>query len=110
MAQRHVIKKLMYVHYVLVFASDNYFVLLTLCIVNFLNNHFEQDRQELSEALLVQGEMREHDRYVQEGNVFPFDANTNSQTPMNGNENTNSQAAPWRQEDEFFWGDNNLRP
>ena len=94
----------------MVFASDNYFVLLTLCIVNFLNDHFEQDRQELSEALLVQGEMREHDRYVQEGNVFPFDANTNSQTPMNGNENTNPQAAPWRQEDEFFWGDNNLRP
>ena len=31
----------------------------------------KQQRQELSEALLVQGEMIEHDMYVQEGNVFP---------------------------------------
>lgn len=62
------------------------------------------ERHGLSEALLVQGEIREHQRYVQEGNVFNFDVN-------NGND-SNPGTSGWGQDDEFFWGGGNssVRP
>jgi hypothetical protein len=67
----------------------------------------KQDRQELSEALLVQGEMREHERYVGEGNVFPMSYNANADASMNerGGDNSNPRTSPWRNENQFAWGD-----
>jgi len=63
------------------------------------------DRQDLAEALLVQGEMMEHNRYVQEGNVFPQDAN---QIIVNEQQDTSTSPHPseWRNENEYYWGDN----
>lgn len=61
-----------------------------------------KDRQDLAEALLIQGEVREHDRYVQEGNVprLPFDDANIMDSPM-------IDTLPlWRDEgDEFYWED-----
>ena len=51
-----------------------------------------QERQDLAEALLVQGEMREHDKYVQEGNVFTLPNDDR------------------REDDEFLWGDPTFGP
>ncbi|KAL3808459.1 hypothetical protein ACHAXA_008289 [Cyclostephanos tholiformis] len=66
-------------------------------------DHEINNRQELSEALLVQGEMREHQRYVEEGNVFPYDAIGNGN--MNEREeSTSPRVSVWRNEDEFAWG------
>lgn len=66
-----------------------------------------QDRQELSEALLVQGEMREHERYVGEGDVFPMSYNNaNVDASMNERgDNSNPRTSPWRNENQFAWGD-----
>lgn len=74
------------------------------------------DRQDLSEALLVQGEMREHQRYVEEGNVFPMPP-VDGQMMNGGNGmpsgngmpggNPNPQSDMWRQggeADDFFYG------
>ena len=65
----------------------------------------KQDRQELSEALLVQGEMREHQRYVEEGDVFPmsYDANADASMSERGN-NSSPRTSLWN-EDQFAWGD-----
>lgn len=61
------------------------------------------DRQDLSEALLVQGEMREHQRYVQDGNIFAYEANGLE----NNMDNSSPQPSVWREEDDFLWGDDN---
>jgi len=67
----------------------------------------KQDRQELSEALIVQGEMREHERYVGEGDVFPMSYNNaNVDASMNERgDNSNPRTSPWRNENQFAWGD-----
>mmetsp|Transcript_518 Transcript_518/g.1038 ORF Transcript_518/g.1038 Transcript_518/m.1038 type:complete len:186 (-) Transcript_518:307-864(-) len=62
------------------------------------------DRQHLAEALLVQGEMMEHERYVQEGNVFPQDANQNIQ--VNEQDTSSPRPSEWRNEDDFYWANN----
>eukprot|EP00578_Thalassiosira_sp_NH16_P012053 CAMPEP_0181112060 /NCGR_PEP_ID=MMETSP1071-20121207/19613_1 /TAXON_ID=35127 /ORGANISM="Thalassiosira sp., Strain NH16" /LENGTH=177 /DNA_ID=CAMNT_0023196007 /DNA_START=113 /DNA_END=646 /DNA_ORIENTATION=- len=61
------------------------------------------DRQDLSEALLVQGEMREHQRYVQDGNIFAYEENG----LVNNMDNSNPQPSAWREEGEFQWGGDN---
>lgn len=61
---------------------------------NILSNFYlvHQDRQDLAEALLVQGEIMEHERYMQEGNnIFPT-----TESPM---------TPVWGQDDEQIWGD-----
>ncbi|KAL7543371.1 hypothetical protein ACHAXR_012718 [Thalassiosira sp. AJA248-18] len=56
------------------------------------------ERQALSEALLVQGEMMEHNRYIQEGNLLPV------------SDNTSPQPSVWREEDDLFFGAPPLDP
>eukprot|EP00584_Thalassiosira_punctigera_P020174 CAMPEP_0172549518 /NCGR_PEP_ID=MMETSP1067-20121228/18578_1 /TAXON_ID=265564 ORGANISM="Thalassiosira punctigera, Strain Tpunct2005C2" /NCGR_SAMPLE_ID=MMETSP1067 /ASSEMBLY_ACC=CAM_ASM_000444 /LENGTH=154 /DNA_ID=CAMNT_0013336911 /DNA_START=82 /DNA_END=546 /DNA_ORIENTATION=- len=66
------------------------------------------DRQELSEALLVQGEMMEHEKYIQAGNnIFPYDAAAES--PMNDSDSSSPHTSVWTQDDEPFWN-NSLAP
>ena len=75
-------------------------------ILQIVYDTSQQDRQELSEALLVQGEMREHQRYVEEGDVFPmsYDANADASMSERGN-NSSPRTSLWRKEDQFAWGD-----
>jgi hypothetical protein len=52
----------------------------------------------------VQGEMREHQRYVEEGNVFSYDA-IGDGSMNEREESTIPRTSVWRNEDEFIWGD-----
>ena len=71
----------------------------TICIefMSICNSHriffCSQGRHDLSEALLVQSEMMEHDQYVQEGNVFPF-GTSGGDEPMGGQEYWGSNPNP----------------
>jgi len=71
---------------------------------------YEQGRQHLSEALLVQGEMVEHEIYMEQGNnMFPVDAaNAVERPPMNDISGDHPQNGAWREEGGEYWGD--LRP
>ena len=78
-----------------------------------------QERHQLAEALLVQGEMREHQRYIDDGNIFVFDVPVSGGVAVSPNimdtgiENSATQprTSVWREEEDFFWTDEpNLRP
>eukprot|EP00585_Thalassiosira_rotula_P010191 CAMPEP_0196142050 /NCGR_PEP_ID=MMETSP0910-20130528/10870_1 /TAXON_ID=49265 /ORGANISM="Thalassiosira rotula, Strain GSO102" /LENGTH=154 /DNA_ID=CAMNT_0041403303 /DNA_START=125 /DNA_END=586 /DNA_ORIENTATION=+ len=62
-------------------------------------------RQNLSEALLVQGEMMEHEIYMEQGNnMFPIDAANAVERPMDDNsDNFNPQSGVWREEGGEYW-------
>ena len=51
----------------------------------------------------MQGEMREHQRYVQDGNIFAYEENG----LVNNMDNSNPQPSVWREEGEFQWGGDN---
>lgn len=63
------------------------------------------DRQDLAEALLVQSEMMEHNRYVEEGNVFPQDAVNQNNENEQRDTSTSSHPSEWRNEDGYHWND-----
>jgi hypothetical protein len=48
--------------------------------------------------------MREHQRYVEEGNVFSYDA-IGDGSMNEREESTIPRTSVWRNEDEFIWGD-----
>ena len=102
MVQRHVKGKSMYVR-----VNMKYICLGLLLSYpthrNFLLHlNFVQikDRQDLSEALLVQGEVREHDGYIEDGNAFSpamIGADLGPEMPILRDEG-------------FYWGDAPLAP
>ena len=108
----HDIMQILYVSCQLIFSALNTFsVYIYLVVCN--TTYVIQERQDLSEALLVQGEMREHQRYVEEGNVFPVQAEGNfpygansGQIERNDNSNSSPRASVWKEDGDFFWNDN----
>lgn len=67
----------------------------------------------------MQGEMREHQRYIDDGNIFDFDVPVSGSVAVSPNimdtgiENSATQprTSVWREEEDFFWTDEpNLRP
>ena len=53
----------------------------------------------------MQGEMREHQRYVEEGNLFSFSFDANADGTLNERgDNSSPRTSVWRNDDGFAWG------